>query len=80
MVTVPNSRTNKIAGVTLLEMLIVLVIIAGLIGLLLPALNSARESARAASCQNNLRELSLAMRQYLELEKKLPEENEWTRG
>jgi prepilin-type N-terminal cleavage/methylation domain-containing protein len=41
-------------AVTLVELLVVLVILAGLVGLLLPAVQAAREKAREAVCKNNL--------------------------
>jgi len=52
---------NRRHGFTLVELLVVIAIIGILIGLLLPAINAAREAGRRASCQNNLRQIGLAL-------------------
>src|SRR5438093_363400 len=61
------------SGFTLIELLVVIAIIAILAALLLPALSQARESARAAACASNLRQLSVAVHLYAgDFEERLP--------
>ena len=60
-------------GFTLVELLVVIAIIGTLVGLLLPAVQAARESARRSSCQNKLRQLGLAMLNYADANKRLPQ-------
>jgi len=53
-------------GFTLIELLVVIAIIAVLIALLLPAVQQARESARRSQCKNNLKQIGLAMHNYVD--------------
>ncbi|MDX2150717.1 MAG: DUF1559 domain-containing protein [Bryobacteraceae bacterium] len=67
-----TNRTNERAGFTLIELIVVIAAVPVIIGALLPPLHQAREAAVKAKCQNNLKQIGLAVHNYESANGRLP--------
>jgi type II secretory pathway pseudopilin PulG len=73
-----GGRFGAPIGASLLELIVVLFIIGVMCSLLFPALQAARSKADSVACQNNVRQVGMALHQAIDVMDRFPQPNRWT--
>jgi prepilin-type N-terminal cleavage/methylation domain-containing protein len=73
-----GNRSIDRRGASLLELIVVLFIIGVMASLLFPAIQSARVKVNTSVCQNNVRQVGMGVRRYIDTRKRFPAANHWT--
>ncbi len=73
-----RSRRRVCLAASLLELIIVLFIISVMFGMLFPALQAARSKADSVACQNNVRQVGMALSRSIDVMDRFPQPNRWT--
>ncbi len=71
--TMSSHRQKKVAGFTMIELIVTIAVLSVIMSILVPAVQATRSSARAVHCRNNFRQVSIALQNYVSLSQQIPQ-------